>query len=205
LAIISCPGCGRGGLRIPDGRRGKVTCPTCGAEWLYPETVEINELEFRCAHSGARFIVQLARRSPLHKFVIQGVRDAPGPTSKASNEAASDSISTEANSEMAMIPSRRSKAPQLSRPGGLLSFPPRHGSHLRLVLAPRSSKLPRYRLTLSRLPLRLLAQGQKALGPAVKRKLNRIDRNPLRATDATESGSVHKDQSAMRARAAQEP
>jgi hypothetical protein len=121
LAIISCPGCGRGGLRIPDGRRGKVTCPTCGAEWFYPETVEINELEFRCADSGARFIVQLARRSPMHKYVIQAVRDASASTSKASTEAASDSISTEANSEMAMIPSRSSKAPQLSRPGGLLS------------------------------------------------------------------------------------
>src|SRR5262249_43166935 len=100
---------------------GKVTCPTCGAEWFYPETVEINEVEFRCAHSGARFIVQLARRSPLHKFVIQGVKDAPTPTSRASTEAAPDSISTEANSAMAMIPSRRSKGPQLSRPGGLLS------------------------------------------------------------------------------------
>lgn len=31
LAILTCPGCGRGGLRVPEGRRGKVTCPRCGA------------------------------------------------------------------------------------------------------------------------------------------------------------------------------
>jgi hypothetical protein len=121
LAIISCPVCGRGGLRIPDDRRGKVTCPSCGAEWFYPEIVEINEVEFRCAHNGARFIVQLARRSPLHKFVIQAVKGAPAPTSKTSTEAASDSVSTEADTSITMIPARRSEAPQLARPGGLLS------------------------------------------------------------------------------------
>jgi hypothetical protein len=120
LAIISCPGCGRDGLRIPDGRRGKVTCPTCGAEWFYPESVEINEVEFRCAHSGARFIVQLARRSPLHKFVIHGIKDAPAP-SRSSGEVGSTSVSTEADSEKAMIPNQRSDAPRPSRPAVLLS------------------------------------------------------------------------------------
>ena len=43
LAVLHCPGCGRGGLRVPDGKRGKVTCPRCGAEWFYPETIELNE------------------------------------------------------------------------------------------------------------------------------------------------------------------
>jgi hypothetical protein len=76
MALLNCPGCGRGGLRVPDGRRGKVTCPTCGAEWFYPETVEVSEVEFRCSSSGARFVVVLGRRSPLHKFVIQGIKNA---------------------------------------------------------------------------------------------------------------------------------
>ena len=77
VAVLTCPGCGRGGLRIPDGRRGKVTCPRCGAEWFYPETVEVSEVEFRCSQTGARFIVQLTRRSPLHKFAVQGIKNAP--------------------------------------------------------------------------------------------------------------------------------
>ncbi len=81
LAILTCPGCGRGGLRVPDGRRGKVTCPRCGAEWFYPETIELSEVEFRCGQSGARFIVQLSRRSPTHKFVIQGITSAPSRSS----------------------------------------------------------------------------------------------------------------------------
>ena len=77
MAILTCPGCDRGGLRVPDGRRGKVTCPFCGAEWFHPPTVELSEVEFRCAKSGARFVLQMSRRSPLHKFVIQGIKDAP--------------------------------------------------------------------------------------------------------------------------------
>jgi len=85
LAILTCPGCGRGGLRVPDGRRGKVTCPRCAAEWFYPEAIELSEVEFRCAQSGARFIVHLSRRSPAHKFVIQGITNAPAATSKASS------------------------------------------------------------------------------------------------------------------------
>lgn len=82
MAILTCPGCGRGGLRVPDGRRGKVTCPRCGAEWFHPETIELSEVEFRCAHSGARFIVQLSRRSPLHKFVVQAIKNTPPQPSK---------------------------------------------------------------------------------------------------------------------------
>jgi hypothetical protein len=86
LAILTCPGCGRGGLRVPDGRRGKVTCPRCGAEWFYPESIELSEVEFRCSQSGARFVVQLSRQSPLHKFVIQGITNAPPRPREASRE-----------------------------------------------------------------------------------------------------------------------
>jgi hypothetical protein len=74
LAILTCPGCGRGGLRVPDGRCGKVTCPTCGAEWFHPETIESSDVAFRCAKSGARFTVTSSRRSPLHKFVIKEIQ-----------------------------------------------------------------------------------------------------------------------------------
>jgi hypothetical protein len=83
VAILICPGCGRGGLRVPDGRRGKVTCPFCGAEWFHPLTVELSEVEFRCAKGGARFVIQMSRRSPLHKFIIQGIKDAPLRPQKA--------------------------------------------------------------------------------------------------------------------------
>jgi hypothetical protein len=86
LAILTCPGCSRSGLRVPDGRRGKVTCPSCGAEWFYPESIELSEVEFRCSQSGARFVVQLSRRSPLHKFVVQGIKNAPLRPGKASGE-----------------------------------------------------------------------------------------------------------------------
>ncbi len=89
MALLTCPGCGRGGLRVPDGRRGKVTCPRCGAEWFYPETIELSEVEFRCGQSGARFIVQLSRRSPTHKFVIQGITNAPSrPSGETRSNAA---------------------------------------------------------------------------------------------------------------------
>jgi hypothetical protein len=92
LAILSCPGCGRGGLRVPDGRRGKVTCPTCGAEWFHPETIELSDVEFRCSKSGARFNVISSRRSPLHKFVIQKInRAADGASRPAEAERFSSS------------------------------------------------------------------------------------------------------------------
>ena len=82
MAILTCPGCGRTGLRVPDGRRGKVTCPTCQAEWFHPATVEVSEVEFRCAQSGAKFAVQMSRRSPLHNFVVQGIKGAPARAPK---------------------------------------------------------------------------------------------------------------------------
>jgi hypothetical protein len=40
LAILSCPGCDQR-LRVPDDKRGTVTCPVCGCEWFQdgsPET-----------------------------------------------------------------------------------------------------------------------------------------------------------------------
>lgn len=87
MAILDWPGCDRGGLRVPDGRRGKVTCPRCSAEWFYPESVEVSEVEFRCSSSGARFVVVLSRRSPLHLFVIQAVKNAaPRPKANAMHE-----------------------------------------------------------------------------------------------------------------------
>jgi uncharacterized Zn finger protein (UPF0148 family) len=116
LAILTCPGCGRGGLRVPDGRRGKVTCPTCGAEWFHPETIELSEVEFRCAQSGARFIVQLSRRSPLHKFVVQGIKNAPTQPSDATTSKAA------ASSEK-LLETGSTSVPQLPKPrsGGWLA------------------------------------------------------------------------------------
>jgi hypothetical protein len=63
-------------LRVPDGKRGTVTCPGCGAEWFHPDTIELSDVEFRCSKSGARFNVISSRRSPLHKFVIQAINEA---------------------------------------------------------------------------------------------------------------------------------
>ena len=97
MAILSCPGCGRGGLRVPDGRRGKVTCPTCGAEWFHPETVELSDVEFRCSMSGARFNVVLSRRSPLHKFVVQKINKA---TQGASSDSEAETLSTSPRPEL---------------------------------------------------------------------------------------------------------
>ncbi len=36
MTILSCPGCARK-LRVPDNKRGTVTCPLCGSEWFHPE------------------------------------------------------------------------------------------------------------------------------------------------------------------------
>jgi hypothetical protein len=75
LAIVFCPGCNHK-LRIPDGKRGTVTCPHCSAEWFHPETIQLSDVEFRCSKSGARFNVISSRRSPLHKFVVQEIKKA---------------------------------------------------------------------------------------------------------------------------------
>jgi hypothetical protein len=75
LTILSCPGCGHR-LRIPDNKRGTVTCPLCGSEWFHPEVIELSSVEFRCSASGAKFNVISSRRSPLHKFTVQKVEKA---------------------------------------------------------------------------------------------------------------------------------
>ncbi len=103
MAILTCPGCGRGGLRVPDGRRGKVTCPTCGAEWFHPETVEFSEVEFRCSKSGARFTVTCSRRSPLHKFVIKEITKAASAATRPPME--SSPASPQAVPPDAVLPS----------------------------------------------------------------------------------------------------
>jgi len=36
--------------------------------------VEFSSVDFRCAKNGARFTVNMSRRSPLHKFIIQGIK-----------------------------------------------------------------------------------------------------------------------------------
>lgn len=110
MAILNCPGCDRGGLRVPDGRRGKVTCPTCGAEWFYPETIELSEVEFRCSASGARFVVVLARRSPLHQFVIHSIKNAAprasGPASADDKGLQVNQLSVPAANTSALLPHR---------------------------------------------------------------------------------------------------
>jgi hypothetical protein len=105
LAILTCPGCGRGGLRVPDGRRGKVTCP-CGAEWFHPETVEYSEVEFRCSESGSRFVVVTSRRSPLHKFVIQGLK-RPVPRQATKSEEPNSSSPQDVGASVAATPNMR--------------------------------------------------------------------------------------------------
>jgi hypothetical protein len=91
LAILSCPGCSQK-LRVPDGRKGTVTCPHCRAEWFHPEIIELSDVEFRCSKSGARFNIISSRRSPLHKFVIQATnRAAPKATPPTQAETPSSS------------------------------------------------------------------------------------------------------------------
>jgi hypothetical protein len=90
LAIVVCPVC-QHKLRVPDGKRGTVTCPHCGAEWFHPETIELSEVEFRCSKSGARFNVISSRRSPFHKFVIQKINKA---TDGASRPAEAEPLSS---------------------------------------------------------------------------------------------------------------
>jgi hypothetical protein len=121
LAILSCPGCGRGGLRVPDGRRGKVTCPTCGAEWFNPETVEFSEVEFRCSKSGARFTVTSSRRSPAHRFVVKEIKKA-APAATGPSAESVPSV-PEPRGRDAVAPSLRLKGPNV---GGWLAKITRH-------------------------------------------------------------------------------
>jgi transcription elongation factor Elf1 len=90
LAILSCPGCAHR-LRVPDNKRGTVTCPLCGSEWFHPEVIELSSVEFRCSANGAKFNVIGSRRSPLHKFTVQkiekAVPKAAGPLEASSPKA----------------------------------------------------------------------------------------------------------------------
>lgn len=97
LPILSCPGCTQK-LRVPDSKRGTVTCPRCGSEWFYPETIELSDVEFRCSKSGARFNIISSRRSPLHKFVLQAINKAPKPSQAPQTETPLSSPQIAANS-----------------------------------------------------------------------------------------------------------
>jgi hypothetical protein len=111
VAIITCPGCGRSDLRVPDRRQGTVTCPGCGAKWFHPETVEFSEVEFRCSRSGARFTVISTRRSPLHKFVVQQITKA-APAAAPRPRSADKSPSMQPLGS-AVVPSSRIAAPKV--------------------------------------------------------------------------------------------
>jgi len=73
LTVIPCIACPQK-LRVPDDKRGTVTCPSCGATWFHPETLELSDVEFRCSFTGARFSVISSRRSPHHTFTIQSIK-----------------------------------------------------------------------------------------------------------------------------------
>jgi predicted RNA-binding Zn-ribbon protein involved in translation (DUF1610 family) len=109
MPILSCPGCGRGGLRVPDDRPGKVTCPTCRAEWFHPPTVQFSDVDFRCAGSGAQFTVCLSRQSPLHQFVIREIKK-PTPPPTASQSAHLGASSQTALEPVTPKPSSRTRA-----------------------------------------------------------------------------------------------
>jgi hypothetical protein len=115
LAIVICPG-GSHKLRIPDGKRGTVTCPLCGAEWFHPEAIELSDVEFRCSMSGARFNVVSSRRSPLHKFVIQKITK-PAPEVRQPADAESLSVAQ----QLALETGARSLPLPSPRAGGWLS------------------------------------------------------------------------------------
>jgi hypothetical protein len=112
LAIVICRVCSHK-LRIPDGKRGKVTCPHCGAEWFHPETIELSDIEFRCSMSGARFNVISSRRSPLHKFVIQKIEKAAPEATRS--PAAEPPSATHQPAIDAVAPSLTLPAPRVGR------------------------------------------------------------------------------------------
>jgi hypothetical protein len=105
LAILSCPGCSHK-LRVPDNKRGKVTCPLCGSEWFHPEAIELSSVEFRCSASGARFNVISSRRSPLHKFTVQKVERAikAAPSTQVARAPASSSLLKHHDPRLALPP-----------------------------------------------------------------------------------------------------
>ncbi len=109
MPVLTCPGCVRGGLRVPDGRRCHVKCPTCDAQWFHPETIELSQIEFRCGKSGARFMVIFFRKSPLHQFVIEAINRAAGTSTNGSAESSLPSAN-------AAVPNSAASSPQLPGP-----------------------------------------------------------------------------------------
>ncbi len=91
MTVVSCIGCEQK-LRVPEGKRGTVTCPHCGAAWFHPETLELSDVEFRCSFTGARFNVISSRRSPLHKFTIQAIKKARSTASRSPTERKPDVV-----------------------------------------------------------------------------------------------------------------
>jgi hypothetical protein len=77
---------------------------------------EVSDVQRRMVLSRIR---QLTTRSPLHKFVIHSVKDAPATTGSP-DQVGTTSTSAQADSQKAMIPSQRSDKPWPS-PSALLS------------------------------------------------------------------------------------
>jgi hypothetical protein len=131
LAILSCPGCSHK-LRVPDDKRGTVTCPLCGSEWFHPEVIELSSVEFRCSASGARFNVISSWRSPLHKFTVQKVEKAvKAPRSPEVGSSASCSLLNSHHAPPALAPA----APRggwlariVGRKGDLVTAKPMNGA-----------------------------------------------------------------------------
>jgi hypothetical protein len=113
MTIVSCPASGHR-LRIPDGKRGTIRCPHCGAEWFHPETIELSDVEFRCSLSGAYFNVISSRRSPLHKFVIQEIKK-PEPEATRRNSEKMPSSPPRPTFQIAPPSSMWLAAPRVSR------------------------------------------------------------------------------------------
>jgi hypothetical protein len=138
LGIVSCLGCDQK-LRVPDGKRGTVSCPRCGAEWFYPDAVELSEVEFRCSMSGARFYVMSARRSPLHKFAVQKIRKAAvAPSSRASDETGAPTSEQPALQARAPL-----QLPDSSRVGGWLARIVGRKADVVASAPPPSAELPK--------------------------------------------------------------
>lgn len=137
MPILSCPGCSKK-LRVPDNKRGTVTCPLCGSEWFHPETIELSSVEFRCSASGAKFNVISSRRSPLHKFMVQQIETAA--KAALSPEVGPSASSSVLNSHHAPP----APAPAAPRGGWLARIFGRKGDH---VTAKPMSGLPNDRQT----------------------------------------------------------
>jgi hypothetical protein len=128
LAILSCPGCSHK-LRVPDARRGTVTCPLCGAEWFHPEIIELSSIEFRCSASGAKFNVISSRRSPLHKFTVQKIEKAiKAARSPEVGSSASSSVLNSRHAPATAAPRGGWLARIIGRKGDIVTAKPMNGA-----------------------------------------------------------------------------